>query len=60
MYEIQVDTYFEVLSDIEYSSDVQGALFIEVPERIGEIRRLDLPYPHEHKLMIWMAAQKHG
>ena len=57
---MQRDTHFQILSDIEYPGNIKRALFVEVPERVSEICRLDLPYPHEDQLMVWMTAQKHS
>ena len=52
-------TDLEILRDIQNPSDVQVALIIEVAERVGEVRRLDLPDTHEDELVVGMSCEEH-
>lgn len=51
--------YLEVLSNIKYARNIERILVIEVPESVCEIFGLNLPYPHEHKLMVGMPREEH-
>jgi len=52
--------YLKILSDVKDSSDVKRVFFIKIAERARQIRRFDLPNPHEDKLMVRVASQEHG
>lgn len=53
-------SHLEVLRNIQNPSNVEGALVIEVTKGAEKIRRIDLPQPHEDKLMVRMTCQKHS
>ena len=51
--------YLEILGDIKNASDVERVLLIEVPERVRQVRRTNLPDAHEDKLVIGVAGEEH-
>jgi hypothetical protein len=53
------EQYLEILSDVEYSGDVQWVVIIKFVESGLEIFWTDLPYMHEDKLMIGMTSKEH-
>lgn len=54
----RTQTYLEVLRNVEYPCDIERAFFVKVPERVREVRRLDLPDPHEDQLVVRMPSEK--
>ena len=53
-------SHLEDLRNIQNPSNVEGALVIEVTKGAEKIRRIDLPQPHEDKLMVRVTCQKHS
>jgi hypothetical protein len=51
--------HLQVLCNVENASDVEGAIFVETPKCIGQIRRTDLPDAHEHQLVVGVAGKEH-